>query len=34
MMDYVTREYLDNRAATSVSGYPWNRVEMGFLATV
>jgi hypothetical protein len=34
MMDYVIREYLDNRAATSVSWYPWNRVEMGFLATV
>jgi hypothetical protein len=34
MMDYVIREYLDNRAATSISGYTWKLVEMGFLATV
>jgi hypothetical protein len=34
MMDYVIKEYLATRAATSVSGYPWNLVEMGFLATV
>jgi hypothetical protein len=34
MMDYVIKEYLANRAATSVSGYPWNLAQMGFLATV
>jgi hypothetical protein len=35
MMDYVIKEYLATRAATSVSGSSlWNLAQMGFLATV
>jgi hypothetical protein len=34
MMDYVIKEYLVTRADTSVSGFPWDLVQMGFLATV